>query len=62
MFSDLVELLLGEIVKGDVKMGTGDIAASFETRPLEKILKPFHNIGVLSNGGDSREVCGYMLE
>lgn len=62
MFGDLIELILGEIVKGDVEMRTRDIAAGLETRPLEKILKPFHNFSVLSNGGESREVCGYMLE
>jgi hypothetical protein len=35
MFGDIVELILGEIVKGDVEMRTGDIAAGLETRPLE---------------------------
>jgi hypothetical protein len=62
MFGDLVEHILGEIVKGDVEMRTGDIAAGLETRPQEKILKPFRNFGVLCNGRKSREVCGYMLE
>ena len=62
MLGDLVKLIFGEIVKSDVEMRTGHIAAGLETRPLEKILKPFRNSGVLSNGGESREVCGYMLE
>lgn len=62
MFGDLVELILGETVKSDVEMWTGDIAAGLETRPLEKILEPFRDFGVLSNGRESREVCGYMLE
>jgi hypothetical protein len=62
MFGDLVKLILGEIVKGDVEMRTGDIAAGLETSPLEKVLKPFRNFGILSNGGKSREVCDYMLE
>ena len=58
IFGDLVKLILGEIVKGDVEMRTGNIAAGLETRPLEKIFKPFRNFGVLSNGRESREVCG----
>jgi hypothetical protein len=62
MFGDLVELILGELVEGDVEMRTGDIATGFETRPLEKILKPSRDLGVLSDGMDSREVCGCMLE
>lgn len=62
MFGDLVELILGEIVESDVEMGTRDIAAGLESRPLEKVVKPFQNFGVLSNGGESREVYGYMLE
>jgi hypothetical protein len=49
MFGELVELILGEIVKGNVEMRTGDIAAGLETRPPEEILKPFQNFGVLSN-------------
>jgi hypothetical protein len=61
-FGGLFELILGKIVEGDVEMRTGDIAAGLETRSLEKILKPFPNFGVLSNGRNSREACGYMLE
>jgi hypothetical protein len=49
MFRDLVELILGKIVKGDVEMRTRNIAAGLETRPLEKIPKPFRNLGILSN-------------
>jgi hypothetical protein len=62
MFRDFVELILGELIEGDVEMRTGDIATSFETRPLEKILKPFRDFRVLSNGRDSTEICGYVLE
>jgi len=62
MLSDFVELILREIIKGDVEMRTRNIAASLETRPLQKFFKPFRNFGVLSDGGNSREVCEYMLE
>ena len=62
MFSNLVELILREIVKVDVEMRTGHIATGLKTRPLKKILKPFRNFGVLGNGGESREVCGCVLE
>jgi hypothetical protein len=43
MFGDLVELILGERVEGDVEMRTGNIPTGFETRPLEKLLKPFRD-------------------
>lgn len=60
MFGDLVKLILGETIQGDVEMRAGDIAACLKTRPLEKFLKPFHNFGVLCNRRYSREVCKYM--
>lgn len=51
MLGNLVKLVLGETVEGDMKMRTGDIAAGLETRPVKKIFEPFRNFGVLSNGG-----------